>query len=344
MSTESKQFDVTYDDSISSDMFDDENITCFICHGTGKVSRKQLLKELGGKDIMNMLSMNEDMFFKRLEESAPKLIREVKDIMQKTHQSELSAFKENHITLIAEKERSIENKYGIQLKSAMEEVARLRVNLENETKAKEALETKQKTNSAMKGNAGEKDFKDWIGQYPQIECSEKLAKTGDYCVKIKRMLPNGNLEVIEDCPILVDCKRDLKLNNPDIDKMFRDAKLRGMAFAYMVVDDKNNQFRGEDYKRRVIERDGILLFKGDRDNFLDDLAFLEYIAVSNSGSDKVDYRNKSDKLHKLILEKVKELDEFKNLASNITRETDKINKLVDEKKRNALDQITKIMG
>lgn len=337
-------FELNYDSNLSSDMFEDDSINCFVCNGSGKVSRKHLLKELGGKDILNLLAMNEEGFFKRLEESAPKLIMEIKEVMQKNHIAELDRIKENYNSVISEKERYIEGKYVAQLKTSMEECAKLKARLEIEVKAREIIEAKHKTNSAMKGNAGEKEFRDWIGQYPHLECSEKLVKTGDYCVKMKRTLPNGNLEVIEDFPIVVDCKRDLKLNNTDIDKMFRDAKLRGMAFAYMVVDDKNLQFRGEDHKRRVMEKDGVLLFKGDRANFLDDLAFLEYIASHKTKADDTNYKEKSDKLYNLIFEKVKELDEFKNHASNIVRESEKIVKLVDQKKHSILQQLRQIMN
>jgi len=317
----------------------EDKMECFVCNGTGILSRKDVLKKLGGREIIDLLEMSEEQFFEKLEKNSPSLIKQVKETLEEKYKESLAEqveIKEKEHDLKLDEAKNREQKL-------MEAVAKLKVDLENEKKAKEVLETKNKSVPSLKGVEGEKDFEDWIGQYAQFECSEKLEKTGDFIVKVKKTLVNGNLEVIDGGDVLVDCKRDKKIKGDDIEKLFRDAKIRGMNFTYLLVESKE-QFRGEDHKRRIIEENGIWLFKGDRNNFLDDMSFLEYFIQTNTSDDDTNYKEQKEKLHKLILAKIKELDEFKDISANIIRETRKIDETVDQKKREALEEVKKVVS
>lgn len=313
-------------------------ITCFVCHGTGKLSRAEILKELGGKEFFQQFTISEEQFFNKLETSAPLLIKEIKEVLENRYKGEIEQNNLIHTKTMAEKVKALEQGFSQEIKKYMEEAARMKAELNEEKKAIEALKTKNSSVPSLKGVTGEKEFKDWIGQYSQFECSDKLTKTGDYILKLKRFLPNGNLEVLDFAHVLIDCKQDLKVNDDDIDKLFRDARLRKIPFAYLLVKNREQQFRGEDYKQRLIKKDGILLFKGDKTNLLDDMCFLEHFAKQEN-ADTHNYRDMSDSLRNLLMEKVRELDEFKGVASNICREAEKINKLVDDKKRAILKQV-----
>jgi hypothetical protein len=328
----------------------DDNMVCFACNGRGTLSKKEVLKVLGGRDIIDLLELSDEQFFKKLQENSPALIREVTETLEKRHIKDVSSIEKQHQKEIRNLEKTKEKENELEIKEAKKderkllgEIADLKSKLEQEEKQRQALETKQRSVPSLKGAEGEKDFEDWIGQYAQFECTEKLKKTGDYIVKVKRTLPNGNLEVIEEGNVIVDCKEGKKITRNDIDKLFRDAKIRSENFAYLLVSNKE-QFRGEDQKKRIVEKNGIWLFKGDRNNFLDDMSFLEFFVDIIGKEDSSNDREQKEKLRKLIVEKTEELEEFKEISASIIRDAGKIDTKVDEMRREMKEEVNKIVG
>jgi hypothetical protein len=193
------------------------------------------------------------------------------------------------------------------------------------------------------GQNGEMDFREWAAQFSHFEISEKLSQSGDYVVQLKRILANGNLELIDGNAVLVDVKRSNKITVDDVNKIWRDMRTRGLRFGYILVESKD-QFRNEDHKNRVVEENGSWLFKGDRESFLDDISLLRYfidvVCKDGGPSDK----EQKEKLQGLILQKLKELDHLKNIGATISREADKISTAVDNIRQTAITEINRIIS
>ncbi len=310
-----------------------QQIECFICKGEGKLPEKEILMKLGGEDLLNLLQMSQEQFFQALQENSPALFEQVTETLQENYKEKLANVEEeNRIDL--EKSENI-------IRGLNEENIELKYKLEQEKKARQELENKQKSVPSIKGELGEKSFKEWIDQFDRFDCSEKLGDTGDYHIKLKKRQPNGDFRVNAD--ILVDHKRDKKITPDDVNKLIRDCQYRKVRFGYLLVESRE-QFRTKDQSQRLEQKEDILLFKGDYSNFVDDMAFLPFFVDIEKLSESADYKVQKEKLYRLIVSKMKELEEFKNIAVEIGKQRIKIDIKVDEMRRQVQEQMEDILG
>lgn len=310
-----------------------QKIECFICKGKGELQERDILMKLGGEDLLNLLKMNKEQFFEALEDNSPALFEQIAETLRENYSQQVQNLEERHRIELERTESKAER--------LLERIAELKTVLEEEKIARTELETKQKSVPSLKGMQGEKDFEEWIGQYSQFECSEKLPNTGDYIVNVKKHLPNGDLVV--NAEVLVDNKKDKKIAPDDEKKLFGDCNRRKIRYAYILVESKE-QFRAVDHTKRVFQKDGIWLFKGDYGNFLDDMAFLPFFADVEKLGQGEELKAQKERLHQLILSKVQDLEEFKKISAAIARERGKIDQKVDEMRQQIKEQLEEIMG
>ena len=247
-----------------------DEIQCPVCKGTGMISETKILTVLGGEALLERIKLTREEFLKRLNSDAPKLLTEIEKSQEKKFDEKLKAEKAEYETKIEEIKNQLElqknefnsnldkkeskldsqkeifdlklnserEKYNSKLDKNQEELKKSAIEISEKDNTLEQLkekivelETKEKSVASRIGKQGELDFEDWINQFPQFECSEKLSDTGDYLVHLKSKQGNGDLKTIQ-IPIVVDHKKNKVVSKGDIDKILRDVKQRDAVVGY----------------------------------------------------------------------------------------------------------------
>jgi hypothetical protein len=68
---------------------DTDKIECFACRGLGVLSKTEVLRIIGGKDILKMLKMNQEEFYSNLNSYGAVFIQEVRQALDKKHEEQL---------------------------------------------------------------------------------------------------------------------------------------------------------------------------------------------------------------------------------------------------------------
>jgi hypothetical protein len=263
-------------------------IECPLCHGTGELTRAEMLDRLGVSDFARVAQLSAEEAFRLLQ------------VQYRNDTDSLWARFENELTRrVSEAERNYAarmQQLEAQLKVSKEctavETQRVRTELEARVRSEQAdkedfrrrieeylselsrLRTRNQeleaemSKAARRGKLEELSFEDEVRAWAGIGISEKLARNGDYLLAFRD--PSGaNLEP----RILVDNKDKAAITESDIKKLIRDAKERHAAVG-VVVAKEETQLRQVDRESRWAQEDGVWVLRTTRSWFRRDLDVL----------------------------------------------------------------------
>jgi hypothetical protein len=276
-------------------------LPCFLC-GQGTVSRAKLLRDLGVKEMADILNVGVDDVMRKFDSQGLKFFKEVEKRLEETYRDR----EENHKSEVAKIQREA-GSLSAQLKQTQDQLV--------------ALQGKQKGNPADIGKTGEVEFKAWADAQPRIECSDKLEQQGDYLLRVREEV-NAALVPIP-VQILIDNKKNKALTDADIVQLVGDARTRKLKFA-MIVCSEDDQLRKKDRERRVREQDGVLVVISWIAAVVSDLDLLSPLLriSAERKEERVDYRARLEAMIRRISEKLASLDKIAACTREIRKQAD----------------------
>lgn len=282
-------------------------VMCPLCKGKGYIDKEKLeemaqfniirtaLKE-GGKDVLELM---EKYGFQ-------KIIAAVEKKQEEVWSARLDKETQQQRSTITE---------------LMKSTAELKQEKDMLLKANAELQSK-----AVKiGQKGELDFKEWLDGEINFECSEKLDDSGDYIIRIGH-LDGTQLKLSKE--MLVDVKKEEQLSSNDVKKIIRDAKRRNIRYAYLLLEDEDNM-RPIDWKERITETEGILLFRGSKRQFMADTKLIPLLMKADDEySDKSEYEQKYADVKGMILAEIKNLDSMNKHLKDISKAKEKMDEIL----------------
>ncbi len=293
------------------------------------IALEQKQKELGEKENLAATKANLEAQ-KRAEEQKAELTKQIAELTAKINNLE-EQYKNERDRIHLDHRQEIDG-----LQKRLEEM---------HEKDKELVQLREKLSEvpSEKGKAGEVEFKEFCSQFPEIECSDKLDKQGDYFVKVRELDTSGNWLLINE-PILVDVKDKEKLSAVDEEKAVRDAKIRRCHFVALVVRDES-QLRKHDKQNILSEREAVVVMKTYREVFPRDMQLLrpllkKYYEDGKETDRGENFEEKYQGLRKRVIEEINKMAKIREHTRKIRSSCDDIEKI----EKSAQEKIGELCG
>lgn len=159
----------------------------------------------------------------------------------------------------------------------------LELNLNTSEKAVKQLEEENKglhekmQSTARQGAIEERAFETMAKEISGIFVSDKLHKNGDYLVQLKKL--DGTVD--EASTLVIDNKDKGRIDEKDVRKLVRDAKIHKSALAALVVKDSDS-FGNKDSQNRFQTIDDVCIIRTTKEWFERDLDFLRPMMAKQS--------------------------------------------------------------
>lgn len=244
-----------------------DNIECPLCHGTGELTRAEMLDRLGVKDFARVAQLSAEEAFRLLhaqyrQDGEALWNRFECELTKRTAQIDQRHNHELRTLTARTKELETAARNAEQQKAQEVQHANRRV----EDSLREVAELQERNHElelemskiARRGKLEEVSFEDEAQTWPGMCVSEKLAKNGDYILAFRD--PSG----AQLAPrMLVDNKDKSAITESDIKKVIRDAKERHAAVGVIVAKEEA-QLRQTDRECRWAQEDGIWVLRTTR--------------------------------------------------------------------------------
>jgi hypothetical protein len=312
-----------------------DNIECPLCHGTGELTRAEILDRLGVKDFARVAQLSAEEAFRLLqtryrldgESLWTRFERELTRRVSEAEQRHVATVQELEARIKLSKEQSavesqrIRAELEAKVRSEQSGKEDLRRRVEEYLSDLSRLRTRNQelesemSKVARRGKLEEISFEEEVRRWPGICISEKLPKNGDYLLAFRD--PSGAALYPA---VLVDNKDKSAITESDIKKLIRDAKERHAPVGVIVAKEET-QLRQGDRECRWAQEDGVWILRTTRVWFRRDLDVLRPL-LERMRTEGADFLQNNTALAEEVRRTLVDLDELE-------RELKKASKAVD---------------
>lgn len=288
-------------------------IQCFLCNGTGKILKSQLLKDLG--QLTDVAKMGVQETLDMLNRDGLKLFETVKMELTKS-------YNERWTEHLAGEGRRQEDERRKNQEERMAFVLKV--------KALEEELIRARATSVKKGEAGEVDFVAFMQGRRNLKLSEKLPKRGDYLLSVQNEHPDGSITWLNNIA-LIDVKKDRPIGLAEVDALAGDALDRKVKIGFLVTT-RQDQLRGKDSVAVMEEKNGVFVvtvFMDDLPSFVDLLLpFMRLLGAQRVDEADETWRAKYAKVAQEVAQALGHVQGILEHTRSIREQADKVDKVV----------------
>lgn len=235
-----------------------EDIACFLCGGSGKLSKDRLYRELGIRQLADVAKKSVEETLEGLNKDGFKFFQTYKDELAKLFEERLTAqLQAAEARNARDCERQTEEKEKLQ-KQVMDLAVKIGSSDGCIKELQEEL-ARARATPARKGERGEVDFVEFIQQRRDLRVSAKLSKAGDYLLSVQVDGADGTPNWLNEIA-LVDVKKDKAIGAEEVNDLVRDTATRKKKIGFLVATTAE-QLKAKDPVPPIHERNGIFIVR-----------------------------------------------------------------------------------